>query len=60
LSIDSSVTLLEQALAHCRQEDIRTAEVYAALDFLAARVEQKWPFEQFREALKMMVPRAGE
>jgi hypothetical protein len=28
----------------------RESEVYAALDFLAARAEQKCPFEQFRKA----------
>jgi hypothetical protein len=43
--------MLEEPVARCRSEDIRTAEVYEALDFLAARTKQKWPFEQFRKAL---------
>jgi hypothetical protein len=30
---------------------MRTADVFAALDFLAARTMQKWPFDQFRSAL---------
>jgi hypothetical protein len=30
---------------------MRTADVFAALDFLAARTMQKWPFDQFRNAL---------
>lgn len=45
------VDVLEDALARCRNQDMRTAEVYEALDFLAARTRQKWPFEQFRKAL---------
>lgn len=43
--------MLEDALARCSTEDMRTPEVYAALDYLAARAKKKWPFEQFREAL---------
>ena len=50
LAVMRQVAVLEDALARCRNEDIRTAEVYAALDFLAARADQKWAFEQFRES----------
>ena len=31
---------------------MRTPEVLAALDFLEARANPKWPFKQFREALE--------
>jgi hypothetical protein len=31
---------------------MRTPEVLATLDFLEARANPKWPFKQFREALK--------
>ena len=36
---------------HCRKENMRTAEVYAALNFLAQRAGRKWPLEQFRNSL---------
>ena len=43
--------ILDDALQRCRKEDVRTPEVYAALEFLEARAVRKWPFNQFREAL---------
>ena len=47
----NQLAVLEDALARCRNEDMRTAEVSAALDFLAVHASVKWPFEQFRTAL---------
>jgi hypothetical protein len=41
----------EDALQRCRREEVRSPEVYAALDELEARAQTKWPFAQFREAL---------
>jgi hypothetical protein len=35
----------------CRQEDMQTQEVFAALDYLKARASINWPFDQFRNAL---------
>ena len=49
--VEDSIAVLEHARARCRTEDVRIAEVYAALDYLAARAEQNWPFQQFRKAL---------
>ncbi len=46
------LAILEDALDHCRTQDMRTAEVFAELDFLEARTNPKWPFKQFREALE--------
>lgn len=47
----TALAVLADALERCRGEDMRTAEVFAALDFLAARANVKWPFEQFRNSL---------
>jgi hypothetical protein len=47
----TALAILADALQRSRKEDMRTAEVYAALDFLAARTSVKWPFDQFRTAL---------
>jgi len=47
----TALTVLQQALDRCRKEDVRTPDVFAALDFLELRAVQKWPFEQFRRAL---------
>jgi hypothetical protein len=51
--MDSNTTLavLTDALKRCRREDMRTPEVFAALDYLESRAETKWPFDQFRHAL---------
>jgi hypothetical protein len=39
---------------------MRTPEVFAALDFLEARTNPKWPFKQFREALEGSVSQDWE
>ena len=54
------LAILEDALDRCRTEDIRTPEVFAALDFLEARTNPKWPFKQFREALEGSVSQDWE
>ena len=51
MDVTTAVAVLADALQRCRNEDMRTAEVYAALDFLEGRAVRKWPFNQFREAL---------
>ncbi len=48
----SCVAALEDALARCRHEDVRTLTTYAALHFLGTRAKEKWPFEQFRNAIE--------
>jgi hypothetical protein len=47
----TALAVLTDALDRCRDEDMRTSDVFAALDFLAARATVKWPFEQFRAEL---------
>ena len=51
MDVTTALAVLEDAFQRCRDEDMRTAEVYTALDFLEARASVKWPFEQFRESL---------
>jgi hypothetical protein len=48
----TALAVLADALERCRRQDMRTAQVYAALDFLETRAAQKWPFDQFRDALE--------
>ena len=48
----SALAVLENAFDRCRCEDMRTPEVFAALDYLKERASTKWPFDQFREALE--------
>jgi hypothetical protein len=51
--IDRCLAALEDALRRCRTEDIRYGTgIAAALDFLALHASEKWPFEQFRQALE--------
>ena len=48
----TALAVLDDALNRCRKEDVRTPDVFAALDFLQPRAAQKWPFEQFRRELE--------
>jgi hypothetical protein len=49
--IDRALAGLEDAVRRCRDEDVRYGTgVFAALEFLALRADEKWPFEQFRKA----------
>jgi hypothetical protein len=47
----TALDILKDAFDRCRDEDIRTPEVYAALEYLQSRSATKWPFDQFRNAL---------
>ena len=49
----TALAVLQSALDHCRDEDIRTYKVLAALDLLAAQSTDKWQwaFDQFRIAV---------
>jgi hypothetical protein len=46
-----ALAILEDALNHCRKEDMRTETVMAALSFLETRAKEQWPFQHFRKAL---------
>ena len=50
--IDRALAQLEEAVSRCREEDVRYGlGVFEALEFLALRANEQWPFEQFRGAL---------
>jgi hypothetical protein len=50
--IEQALARLEEAVSRCREEDVRDGTgVLAALEFLALRADEQWPFEQFRGAL---------
>lgn len=47
-----ALALLEDAHRRCAEEDMRTPEVLAALQHLEGRASERWPFDQFRHALR--------
>jgi hypothetical protein len=56
IDVTTALALLQDALDRCRDEDMRTPEVFAALDFLEARASVKWPFDQFRRVQRCGLP----
>ena len=55
--LSDQLAVLESARDRCRDMDVRTAKVYAALDYLAARASgPQWPFDAFRSALDIENP----
>jgi hypothetical protein len=55
LEEQNALAVLADAVDRCREEDMRTAEVFASLDLLARRTSTRWPFEQFKESLSFAV-----
>jgi hypothetical protein len=55
MSGEEALAILADGVDRCRDEDMRTAEVFAALEVLSARAALKWPFQQFRESLNFAV-----
>jgi len=51
-----ALAVLEDALARCRDQDMRTTDVLAALDYLEPQAARQWPFQSFRSALDMQNP----
>ena len=47
----TALAILARALEACLSKDVPAAEVFAALNFLAARIPAKWPFIEFRQAI---------
>ena len=56
----AALRALEDALARCRHDDMRTPEVFAALELLEFTADPKWPFKQFRGALNAYATREWE
>jgi hypothetical protein len=48
----TALTILAKTIDTCLNTDLAAAEVFAALNFLAARLPVKWPFVEFRQGLE--------
>jgi hypothetical protein len=48
----TALTILAKTINTCLNTDLPAAEVFAALNFLAARLPVKWPFVEFRQGLE--------
>lgn len=51
-----ALAILADALDRCRDEDMRTPDVIAALDYLQPQAVRQWPFASLRRALDMTNP----
>jgi hypothetical protein len=47
----TALSILANTIDSCLNNDLPAAEVFAALNFLAARLPVKWPFVEFRQGL---------
>jgi hypothetical protein len=47
----TALAILARALESYLTQEMPAAEVFAALNFLAARIPAKWPFIEFRQGL---------
>lgn len=50
--------VLEEAAKDCMHYDIRTSEVYAALDYLQSKSLHRWGFTVFKQGLEQWNPSA--
>ena len=55
-NVETALAVLEDALNRCPTEDVRTAEVFAALEFLSTRASGASPFLQFKKSLDLTGP----
>jgi hypothetical protein len=55
----AALSIVTQALNRCRDEDVRSPALAAALDVLAGGASESWPFEQFRRSLNYGAENAG-
>jgi hypothetical protein len=51
MDIPTALRVLEDAVKRCMTDNVNTAEVLDALDFLRRRAAVSWPFEHFRKSL---------
>jgi hypothetical protein len=51
MDIPTAIMVLEDAVKRCMTDNVNTAEVLDALDFLRRRAAVTWPFEHFRKSL---------
>ena len=55
----AALRVLANALSRCRDEDVRSPALTAALDVLAGGASESWPFAQFRRSLNYGAGNAG-
>jgi hypothetical protein len=55
----AALHILADALKRCRDHDVRSTDLTAALDVLAGGASEAWPFDQFRRSLNYGVENAG-
>ena len=48
MTVPIAFAILQAAIVECRQRDIYTPELKAALDFLQSRIRPEWLIPQFR------------
>ena len=48
----TALSILANTIDTCLNTDLPASEVFAALNFLAARLPVKWPFVEFRQGLE--------
>ena len=48
MTVPIALAILQAAIVECRQRDIYTPELKAALDFLQSRIRPEWLIPQFR------------
>jgi hypothetical protein len=48
----TALSILIHTVENCLNDSTPAAEVFAALEFLATRIPVKWPFVEFRQALR--------
>jgi hypothetical protein len=54
--VRDALGVLQHAVSRCVDEDVRTEDVFAALEFLEAHVARRWPLDQFRRGLETTDP----
>jgi hypothetical protein len=55
MDIPTALRVLEDAVKRCTTDNVNTAEVLDALDFIRRRAAVTWPFEHFRKSLAVRV-----
>jgi hypothetical protein len=56
MDIPAALAVLEDAVDRCRDDDVRSDEVFAALEFLAVGGIRGWPAIMFRNSLELTDP----
>ena len=55
MTVPIALAILQAAIVECKQRDIYTPELKAALDFLQPRIRPEWLIPQFRYHARLKV-----